>query len=119
MKKANETTYSEAYLDYVCEREKLMPVVTEQGLALLAEWPNEKLVYLRDVYVKPAYRKQGFGRQFVELACYHAEAIDYTGVIVSISPSAVGSHDSLQAAFNCGFKLKSASENAIWLVKEI
>lgn len=105
------------YFEYLKEREGASILSNEHSFIVYKLASDH--VYLQDIYTAPEARDTKswlrLYEQFLELV--RAEKIKL--VFVSIVPSAAGSDKSLSMALKFGYKLHSASNDVIYLRKEI
>lgn len=76
-------------------------------------------VYIEDIYVRPEHRQSGVASQFADEIAKIAKEKGYSKMYGSVAPSARHSTSSLKVLLAYGFELSSATNNAIFLVKEI
>lgn len=108
--------YLSLYADYIKERENFKIIETDYAFVSFKFFDGE--CYIRDVYVKPEYRKQGVASQLVDaIAALAKDKCKY--LTTSVSPIANGSQDSLNACIAYGFKLLRSDNQLIYLIKEL
>jgi len=106
------------YGDYIKERESYQIMEDERGFATFAF--NNHECYIRDVYIKPEFRKEGVAKHFVDSIETIAKAAGCKKMIGSVDASMRGADASLKFVLGCGYKFRSTcGPNGIFLEKEI
>lgn len=80
------------YADYVFEREGFKTLEKESGFAIYRI--EGEVCYIRDIYVKPEYRKKGLSYRIADEVCIFAKSADCKQLLGSVSldlPSATAS----------------------------
>ena len=103
--------------DYFKEHGAKEIVESEKGFATY--YFMDEGCYVQDIYVSPDFRREGIASQMLDEVALIAKQKGHTKLFGSCVPSANNSTDSLQAAFDYGFKLHSCRENFIVYCKEI
>lgn len=102
---------------YIAEREGKEIVEDAQGFATYCYLSDG--VYIQDLYVDPDFRQKGCASKYADQVAEIAKAKGYTKMYGTVMPSASNSTDSLKVLLAYGFKLQSAAQNGIVLVKDI
>jgi len=105
------------YGEYIKERENIEILENDKGFATYYFINNG--CYIRDIYIKSDYRKDGEASKLADEISKIAKEKGCNKLIGSICPSTNGSTDSLKVLLAYGFKLDSATNNFIALIKEI
>jgi GNAT superfamily N-acetyltransferase len=106
------------WTEYIKEREGAEVLSFDFGFAVVKHEEGFCL-YLQDVYIKPEFRKQGYGRKIVEIVEASARSLGLKKIVTSCCPTAIGSTDSILAILACGFQLQSCADDIIYLDKEL
>lgn len=105
------------WAEYIKEREGFEVLETDKGVATYKIMGEE--CYIKDIYVSKEHRRSGeafkIGDHIAEMARING-CKRLSGTVV---PSLGGSSESLQGLLKYGFKLHSASQDLIILVKEL
>lgn len=107
------------YADYLRERTTDEIVETDKGFATYRYLPEDRAVYIVDLYVAPEHRKQGVASTIADEIVKCAKLIGYAKLIGSVMPSAKGSTASMDVLRAYGMKLKSSGVDFIIFEKEI
>lgn len=105
------------YKDYLWEREQAEIVEFDSGFMVLKVLPE--MLYIQDIYVKPAHRQKGVGKMMLMHAENMAREIGKTMILGTCCPIATGATTSMKSMLASGFELKSCDANLIYLVKKI
>lgn len=105
------------YADYILEREGKLMVEDANGFASFAI-ANEEC-YIENIYVVPGKRLSGLASKYADQIVEIAKDKGCKYLTGSVKPSANGSTESMKALLGYGFKLLSASHDAIFFIKEI
>lgn len=81
--------------------------------------PDQKTVYITDVFVESDFRKAGTASQLGDEIAKIAKKEGYTKMLGSIVPSLKGSTESMKFLLSYGMKLQSCTENFIFFEKEL
>ena len=76
-------------------------------------------MYIEDLFIKPEFRQSREASKLADAVAMVAKERGFKKLFGSVMPSANSSTDSLMICIRYGFKLLKASDNAIWLVKEL
>ena len=105
------------FASYLNERENVELVETDKGFAIYAITGSE--CYLRDIYVKPEYRKTGVASSIADIVCDRAKSMGCKMLTGSVCPTTRGADASLRVLQGYGMRLHSASTNLIVFVKDL
>lgn len=103
--------------DYIRERENKEIVENEHGFATYFYIPTG--VYIQDIYIDKDHRHSGLASMFADSIAAKAKERGVSKMYGSVMPTANGSTESLKVLLAYGFRLESATNNAIIMVKEI
>ena len=106
------------FTDYVKERLGDSSIETEHGFAIY-RYPDDKTVYIVDIYIVPKARKQGVGSEMADYIMGIAKNRGCTRMIGSVVPSAKGSTESIKTLLAYGMRLQSSTNDFILFEKEI
>lgn len=106
------------YADYLKERTLDEIIEDENGFATY-RFPDEKTVYIIDIYTKPNSRRLNAARDKADYIVGMARKKGCTKVIGSVIPSTKGSTTSLKVLLGYGMKLDSSTNDFIVFSKEI
>lgn len=116
MQKPCQPLTSGHYWAYIKEREGVDVLERPEGFVTI------KLLsvglYMQDIYVAPEFRGTGVGKQLVDEAESIARGSGCQKLIGSCSADASGT-ESLKAMLKLGFRVLSASDELIYLFKEL
>ena len=105
------------YAQYIEELTYGHVVENEQGFASYVFVDNG--CYIKDIYIKPEFRKQGAASSISAIIENIAKQRDCKYLLGSVVPSAKGSTTSLKVLLAYGFKLESASNDFVLFKKEL
>jgi predicted GNAT family acetyltransferase len=105
------------YADYIREREGFSTIEVENGFATYRVQGEE--IYLRDIYVQPSARKGGLASRMADQVAEAGREAGCSRMVGTCCPSTNGSTESMAAMLAYGFKLHSASNDLIVIVKEL
>lgn len=105
------------FAQYILERENKAILETDKGFATYITM--EDGLYIEDIYVSPEYRKTSEASLMADTIADIARSKGLKKLYGSVVPSANNSTVSLKVLLAYGFKLQNASNNFIWLVKEV
>jgi RimJ/RimL family protein N-acetyltransferase len=71
------------------------------GAIMLEAWEFNRSVWVNDLRVAPAYRRQGVGRALIDAAVEHARRLGYVSVRLETQNDNV---DAVQFYLRCGFR---------------
>jgi predicted GNAT family acetyltransferase len=108
---------SSLYAKYILERENKNIIETDSGFATYIIQGEE--CYIENIFVLEEMRKKGSASYLAGRVTEIAKEMNCKRLIGSVRPSARGSTESLKVLLAYGFKLLSASNDAIFFVKEI
>ncbi len=106
------------WTDYKKELEGRSAIETDYGFIVYDFYENQD-VYLEEIYVKPEHRRKKAATELVDMVIEIAKLKGSKNVWASIVPSKNNPTSSMEAHIAYGFKIKAASENMIWMIKEI
>lgn len=106
---------SSLYGQYILEREGKLIVEDADGFASFAIFNED--CYLENIYVVPEKRRSGHASILADRVSEIAKNKGCKRLIGSVRPSANGSTESMKALLAYGFKLLSASQDAIFFEK--
>lgn len=106
------------YAEYIMERLGDHIVENEKGFATF-RFPDEKTVYIVDIYVKPDFRNQRVAVDLADFIMETAKKRGCTKMLGSVVPSAKGSTSSVKVLLGYGMKLDSAGNDFVLFSKEI
>lgn len=107
------------YGAYLQERSKDCIVETEKGFATYRFINDGKSVYIIDIYVVPAYRKEKVASALADTIMDIAREWGCVEALGTVVPSANNSTASLKVLLGYGMTLKSSSNDLIVFSKEI
>lgn len=105
------------YADYIAERENAGIIENSRGFATFLI--NGAECYIRDIYVKPEYRKDNIASQMANEIVAIAKERGCKYLIGTVSPMASGATESLKVLLAYGFKLAKTDSTLVYMVKEI
>jgi len=82
-------------------------------------YPNEKTIYVEDLYVKPESRYKKIGVDLVTQAIEIGKQKGCTHTIGSVDPKAIGFQRNLNNMLVFGYKISHVHGSLIILIKEI
>lgn len=106
------------YSDYVAEYTHGHVYETDKGFAEYI-FRNDKSCYIKEIFVKPEFRKQNVASDIADAIAMLARAQACDRLIGSVVPSARGSTASLKVLLAYGFKLDSSTNDFILFKKEL
>ena len=106
------------YADYIAEHTNGFVFETDKGFASYV-FPDEKTVYIKDIYIVPEARKQNAASDITDHIVMLAKQRGCNKLLGSVVPSASGSTDSLRVLLARNFKLESSAIDFILFSKEI
>lgn len=106
------------YSRYITEKTDDLILETETAFVTYS-YPDEKTVYIKDIYVHPDYRKSYMASNIADEVVAIAKSKGCTKVIGSIVPTTKNSTDSVKVLLAYGMKLDSSTNNFILFSKEI
>lgn len=105
------------WAEYIREREGFEVVETDKSVATYKIAGEE--CYIKDIYVSKEHRRSGEAFKMGDHIAEIARANGCKRLSGTVVPSLGGSSDSLQGLLKYGFKLHSAFQDLIVLVKEL
>lgn len=105
------------FSEYLKELGTKQIVEDEYGFATFYKF-NDGL-YIEDIFVKKEFRDKGYASKYADIIAQLAKEQDLLKLYGSVRPSANGSTTSMRVLMAYGFKLHSASNDAIIFVKEL
>lgn len=76
-------------------------------------------VYLQDIYVAPSHRHEKVASQYADKIAIEAKEKGFKKMYGSVVPTVNNSTDGLKVLISYGFRLHSAENNAVIMVKDI
>lgn len=107
------------YAKYLTERTSDRILETEHGFATYRMLPDQKAVYIVDLYVDSDFRKSGVASQMADQIVEIAKKEEFTKLLGSVIPSNKNSTDSLSVLLAYGMKLQSSANDFILFEREI
>lgn len=107
------------YAKYLTERTNDKILELNHGFATYRFIPEQKAVYIIDIFVEPDFRKAGNAESMANQIAKIAKAEGCTKMIGSVMPSSKNSTASLQVLLAYGMRLQSAGNDFILMEKEI
>lgn len=107
------------YKHYLKEREDADILETETGFVIYKTLPQDKAVYIQDIYVHPEHRKHGVATELANIVCRKAKSEGLTKCYGSIDPVAKNSTASMWVLLAYGMQLSHLHNNLIYMVKSI
>ncbi len=104
--------------EYFRELKNLEVYKTEYGFVLYRIQSDAQL-YIRDIYVKPEYRKGGVAAKMADEVAVLAKEKGCTIMIGDVEPSNNNATDSIKVLLAYGMKVAEANDDEILFVKEI
>jgi GNAT superfamily N-acetyltransferase len=92
---------------------------TEHGFATYRFIPDQKAVYIIDIFVDRDFRDQGLAGLMADKIAEIAKKQGYVKMLGSVVPSFKGSGTGLNVLLSYGMTLKAASQDFITLEKDI
>lgn len=105
------------FADYIKEREGVNLLETEHGFAIYVITGKE--IYLRDIFVKKEFRKQGIASQIADKVAEIGKKAGCNIMSGSVVPSMVGSTASLKTLLAYGMRVHQATTNYIVFIKDL
>ena len=105
------------YAQYVVERERSEIIEKDWGFAVYKMHKDH--VYLQDIFVVEHERKNGRGVELMNEVIVFAKERGLKTMVGSVAPSTPFADAMFKIMQGLGFKLLSASEDMIYLIKEI
>jgi len=106
------------YQAYIHEKTNKSIIETDSGFATYS-FPDEKTVYIEDIYVIPSKRKSGLASELANQIAQIAKERGCTEMLGSVVPNTKNSTDSLLVLLAYGMTLNSSSNNFILFSKTI
>jgi len=106
------------YAEYIRELSQGDVLETDKGFATYV-FPDDTTCYIREIYVRPAFREQNAASAMADLIVEKAKNRGCKTLLGSVTPSAKGSTTSLRVLLAYGFSLLSSSNDYILFQKEI
>ena len=103
--------------DYLLERLGHEVIEVEEGFAQISF--VDGICGLENIYVLPLFRKTGVAGVLLGKVTLRAKELGCTKVATQVWPSIKGADAALSAAIKYGFKLISADNRRILMIKEI
>jgi GNAT superfamily N-acetyltransferase len=98
---------------YLLERENAELITHEHGFGIYKELDAD-IAYLQDVFVEPAYRRQGVGRSIVLEAVKKAKNTNKSTLVTSTDTASNNPTESALSILKVGFKLLKLENTVIW-----
>lgn len=105
------------FKDYFSELKNL-EVYEEQDGFVLYKIEDDSL-YIRDIYVKPDFRKSGLAAKMADTLAEYAKTLGCVRMIGDVEPSNNNATDSIKVLIAYGMKVAVANDDEILFVKEI
>jgi len=105
------------WAEYLKEREDLDTVKTEHGFATYKVMGTE--CYLRDIYVKPEYRKTGEAKKLSEMVRQEAIKEHCQYISGSVNLKTANPTISIKAILGDGFEVVTFQDGLLWFVKRL
>lgn len=105
------------YGDYIKEREGYDIVENEKGFATFSVQGVE--CYLRDLYVRPEFRKEGVASALADEVQKRAKDMGATILVGSVCSGMNGANESIKVLQAYGMKLCGTNNDFIYFNKEI
>lgn len=105
------------YGKYIAEREGKYIIERAEGFATYSFLPTG--VYIENIYVLPEFRQSKIASTMADEIAQNAKKWGLSKMFGSVRPSAKGSTESLKVLLSYGMQLDSATNDAIFFVKEI
>jgi predicted GNAT family acetyltransferase len=105
------------FASYMNERENVELVETDKGFATYVVTGTE--CYIRDIYVKPEFRKSGVAASIADLIAIRAKTVGCKMLTGSVCPTTRGADASLKVLIGYGMRLHSCSNNLIVFIKDL
>jgi len=102
------------YALYVKEREGYETLEDEKGFASFIYLPESKAVYLRDIFVRKEFRKEGIAAAYADRIAFEAKLKGYTTLIGSVDPRANGAKESKFVLEAYGMKPKAKGPDGLY-----
>lgn len=107
------------YGDYIAEREGFYIVEDDCGFATFRYNFEALECYIRDIYVKPAHRKDHVASRYADKIAELAKDEGCKHLTGTVAPGTAGATASLKVLLAYGFKLHSIQDGLIWFSKEL
>jgi len=107
------------YAKYLTERTNDRILEINHGFATYRMLPDQKAVYIIDVFVEADFRRAGTASQLGDEIVKIAKKEGCTKLLGSVVPSLKNSTDSVKFLISYGMKIQSASPDFIVFEKEI
>jgi len=105
------------YAKYLQERENVHLLEYAHGFSIYKILPD--CIYLQDIYVLPEFRKCGHGVTMMDDVTTIGREMGKTKLLGSVVPSTKFGPQMLQIMLQLGFKLHSAENDIVYLIKDI
>lgn len=106
------------YSKYLTERTNDLILEINHGFVTYRMLPDQKAVYIVDIYVDSDFRKAGTASQMADEVAKIAKKEGFTKMLGSVVPSNKNSTDSLRVLLAYGMKLQSSAQDFIIFEKE-
>lgn len=107
---------SSMYAQYLRERTTDEILETDTGFATYRYIPDQKAVYIIDIFVLPEFRTMGYAAEIANRIAMIAKEQGCKKMLGSVQPTAKGSDISMKVLIGYGMKLKSAGPD--WIIFE-
>lgn len=107
------------YGKYLTERTNDRILETGHGFATYRMLPEQKAVYIVDVYVERDFRKAGTASQMADEIAKIAKKEGFTKMLGSVVPSTKNSTDSMRVLLAYGMTVQSSSNDFIIFEKRL
>lgn len=105
------------YAEYLKEREDKHVIENDFGFATYSI--NKEEIYLQDIYIKPEYRLQGMGKDFLRYVENEGLSHGCKFITGSVDTKLKSCTDSAKAILSCGFKVAGLRGDLIIFYKEL
>ena len=114
-----EGEFMSLFAQYLTERSNDRILELEQGFATYRMLPDQKAIYLIDIFVHPDLRHSNLASSMADKVADIGKKEGYTKMVGSIIPSTKNSTAALKIALAYGMKLSSSAVDFIALEKDL
>ena len=107
------------YADYLRERLGKHVLETEHGFAVFFEIPEERAIYIEDIFVEKDHRETGVASQMADAIAEAAKEDGFQFLLGSVNPKTHGATRSLRVLLGYGMQLSHVKDGLIWFKKEL
>jgi GNAT superfamily N-acetyltransferase len=101
------------YANYLTERTNDKILESDRGFAVYRMLPEQKAVYIIDIFVHPDFRKTGLATQMADEIAGIAKKEGFSEMFGSVVPSCKGSADSVRVLLAYGMRVEYAVNDFI------